>query len=51
MYFLCAIWRALRLKGEFLPIEWTTVDVIKTMQKIVARLSNRVFVGLPTCGL
>ena len=30
-------------------IEWTTVDVIKTMQKIVARLSNRVFVGLPTC--
>ncbi|KAM5543009.1 hypothetical protein V8D89_003393 [Ganoderma adspersum] len=37
---------------EYIPThedEWTSVDVIKTMQKIVARLSNRVFVGLPTC--
>ncbi|TBU58191.1 cytochrome P450 [Dichomitus squalens] len=29
--------------------EWTTIDAIPTVQKVVARLSNRVFVGLPIC--
>ncbi|KAI0714845.1 cytochrome P450 [Earliella scabrosa] len=29
--------------------EWTTVNVMTTTQKIVARASNRVFVGLPVC--
>ncbi|KAI0800573.1 cytochrome P450 [Fomes fomentarius] len=30
-------------------VEWTTVDVMKTTQQIVARASNRVFVGVPVC--
>ena len=30
-------------------LEWTTVKVMPTMQKIVARVSNRIFVGLPLC--
>ncbi|EJF60342.1 cytochrome P450 [Dichomitus squalens LYAD-421 SS1] len=38
---------------EYVPTngdaEWTTIDVTTTTQKIVARLSNRVFVGLPVC--
>ncbi|KAI1792290.1 cytochrome P450 [Ganoderma leucocontextum] len=37
---------------EYIPTkgdEWTTVNVMTTMQKIVARASNRVFVGLPLC--
>ncbi|KAH9921475.1 cytochrome P450 [Epithele typhae] len=29
--------------------EWTTVHAMTTMQKIVARISNRVFVGIPLC--
>ncbi|KAI1793056.1 cytochrome P450 [Ganoderma leucocontextum] len=29
--------------------EWTTVNVMTSMQKIVARASNRIFVGLPLC--
>ena len=29
--------------------EWMTVDAMPTMQKIVARASNRVFVGTPLC--
>ena len=29
--------------------EWTTVAAMPTMQKIVARASNRVFVGTPLC--
>lgn len=29
--------------------EWTTVSAMPTMQKIVARASNRVFVGTPLC--
>ena len=32
-------------------VEWTTVDPMVTMQQIVARASNRVFVGLPLCML
>ncbi|KAM5543922.1 hypothetical protein V8D89_002539 [Ganoderma adspersum] len=37
---------------EYIPTtgdEWTAVNVMTTMQKIVARASNRVFVGLPLC--
>lgn len=29
--------------------EWTTVKATETMQKVVARMSNRIFVGLPLC--
>ncbi len=29
--------------------EWVTVNAVKTMQEIVARASNRAFVGLPVC--
>ncbi|KAI1787002.1 cytochrome P450 [Ganoderma leucocontextum] len=29
--------------------EWTSVEVMPAMQKIVARASNRAFVGLPLC--
>ena len=32
-----------------LPTEWVTVNVMKTMQQIVARASHRAFVGLPAC--
>ncbi len=28
---------------------WTAVNVLETMQKVVARASNRGFVGLPLC--
>ena len=30
-------------------LEWVAVDTVNVMQKIVARASNRVFVGLPLC--
>ena len=30
-------------------IEWADVEVLTTIQKIVARASNRAFVGLPLC--
>ncbi|KAI0080996.1 cytochrome P450 [Panus rudis PR-1116 ss-1] len=29
--------------------DWTPIDVLPTMQHIVARVSNRIFVGLPLC--
>ncbi|PIL30270.1 cytochrome P450 [Ganoderma sinense ZZ0214-1] len=29
--------------------EWTSVEVMPVMQKIIARVSNRAFVGLPLC--
>ncbi|KAM5541320.1 hypothetical protein V8D89_004874 [Ganoderma adspersum] len=29
--------------------EWTSVEVLPVMQKIIARVSNRAFVGLPLC--
>ncbi|KAI0774403.1 cytochrome P450 [Fomes fomentarius] len=29
--------------------EWVTVNAVKTMQQIIARASNRAFVGLPVC--
>ena len=31
--------------------EWTTIDAVPTFMGVVARLSNRVFVGLPICEL
>ncbi|TBU43931.1 cytochrome P450 [Dichomitus squalens] len=37
---------------EYVPThddEWATVDATTTMQRVVARLSNRAFVGLPIC--
>ena len=30
-------------------VEWMTVPAEKTLEHIVARLSNRVFVGYPLC--
>ena len=30
-------------------VEWTSVEVLPVMQKIIARVSNRAFVGLPLC--
>ncbi|KAI0800577.1 cytochrome P450 [Fomes fomentarius] len=35
----------LPLKGD----EWVTVTMVSTLQKVVARISSRVFVGLPLC--
>ena len=29
--------------------EWIKVDILETTQKIIARASSRVFVGLPAC--
>ncbi|KAI0368877.1 cytochrome P450 [Pilatotrama ljubarskyi] len=37
---------------EHIPVtekEWVSVDVMKTTQRIIARASSRVFVGMPTC--
>ncbi|KAM5530553.1 hypothetical protein V8D89_015788 [Ganoderma adspersum] len=33
----------------YLRAEWTTVNVMTTMQKIVARVSNRACMGMPLC--
>nr|VWO96215.1 Repressed by TUP1 protein 4 [Ganoderma boninense] len=33
----------------FRVAEWTSVDVMPVMQDIIARVSNRAFVGLPLC--
>lgn len=30
-------------------LEWLPISVLSTFQQIVARVSNRVFVGLPMC--
>ena len=30
-------------------IEWTGLEVLPAMQNIVARTTNRAFVGLPLC--
>ncbi|KAI1793082.1 cytochrome P450 [Ganoderma leucocontextum] len=40
-----AVPRYIPTEGE----EWTTVNVMTTMQNIVARASSRVFVGIPLC--
>ncbi|OCH95706.1 cytochrome P450 [Obba rivulosa] len=37
---------------EFIPVqgdEWLSVPVLTSMQRIVARATNRIFVGLPKC--
>ena len=33
-----------------MPTEWVSVNAFTTMQKVVARASSRVFVGIPVCG-
>ncbi|KAI0800568.1 cytochrome P450 [Fomes fomentarius] len=35
----------LPLKGD----EWVTVNMVSTLKKVIARVSSRVFVGLPLC--
>ncbi|PSS38083.1 hypothetical protein PHLCEN_2v63 [Hermanssonia centrifuga] len=37
--------------GDVIPVadDWVKVPALKTMMRIVARVSNRVFVGLPKC--
>lgn len=40
----------INLVSEVLPVAgWTTVPVTSVMRVIVARISGRVFVGLPLC--
>lgn len=46
--------RAVRLSWvhvshRIVPPEWLEVNVMTAMQQIIARASNRVFVGLPVC--
>lgn len=43
-------WQSHRRKGYGLQhAEWVKVPVIETLQRVVCRITNRIFVGAPLC--